>query len=73
MSFVKIGILEESPFLPCTEPVKRAINIVKKGLREMGYNVVPFFLTDEVWDNARDLMAAMTANGICPGIFEEIE
>ena len=45
----------------------------KKALKELGYNVIPFFLTDEVWDNARDLVASMTANGIFPGILEDIE
>ena len=70
---VKIGILEESPFLPCTEAVKRAMKITKQALKDLGYNVVPFFLTDEVWDNARDLIASMMANGTCPGIFEEMQ
>ena len=30
-------------------------------------------LTEEVWDNARDLVTAITANGFCKGIFDDLE
>ena len=60
---IKIGMLQESPFLPSGSAVKRAMYQTEMTLRKQGYDVVPFFLTDEVWEQARDFMAAMEANG----------
>jgi hypothetical protein len=60
---VKIGILQESPFLPLSDSVKRAIKQTERALKDMGYYVVPFFLTDEVWEQGRKYMNAIVANG----------
>ena len=51
---IKIGILQESINLPLSDATKRAIKKSEQKLRELGYLVVPFFLTDEVWQQARD-------------------
>lgn len=45
----KIGILQDSPFLPTGAAVKRAVYYAEFTLKRLGYEVVPFFLTDEVW------------------------
>jgi len=47
---IKIGMLQESPFLPSGSAVKRAMYQTEMTLRKQGYDVVPFFLTDEVWE-----------------------
>ena len=59
--------------MPTSDAVRRAIKETEKALRELGYNVVPFFLTDEVWDLGRELEMAMTANGIISDLMEEVK
>ena len=39
----------------------------------MGYYVVPFFLTDEVWDQARTYMNAIIANGFTVSMLKDLE
>jgi hypothetical protein len=70
---VKIGILQESPFLPLSDSVKRAIKQTERSLKDMGYYVVPFFLTDEVWAQARQYMNAIVANGFLDKILKDLE
>ena len=59
---IKIGILQESINLPLSDATKRAIKITENKLRELGYLVVPFFLTDEVWQQARDFQMLIMGN-----------
>jgi hypothetical protein len=70
---VKIGILQESPFLPLSDSVKRAIKQTERALKDMGYYVVPFFLTDEVWAQARQYMNAIVANGYTDKIITDLK
>ena len=44
----------------------------EQALRELGYNVVPFFFTDEVWDVGRDLAMSMAANGLISDLMDEV-
>lgn len=69
---VKVGILQESPHLPFSTSVKRAMAITEKALVGLGYQVVPFFLTEEVWNQARDYMQAYLANGFSKTMFKEM-
>ena len=39
---IKIGILKESSFLPCSASVKRAIKLAEKAVRDLGYDVVEY-------------------------------
>ena len=59
--------------MPTSDAVRRAVKETEKALRELGYNVVPFFLTDEVWDLGRELEMAITANGIISDLMEEVK
>ena len=56
-----------------SDAVRRAVKETERALRELGYNVVPFFLTDEVWDLGRELEMAITANGIISDLMEEVK
>ena len=70
---IKIGILQESISLPLSDATKRAIKITELKLRELGYLVVPFFLTDEVWQQARDFQMLLMANSYLKNLFTEAE
>lgn len=72
-SKTKVGILQESPFLPVSDATRRAVKETERALKTIGYNVVPFFLTNEVWDQARDYIMSMLSNGICPELFSQME
>ena len=39
----------------------------------MGYYVVPFFLTDEVWEQGRNYMNAIIANGFTEKMLKELD
>ena len=41
-------------------------------LKEIGYKVVPYFLTDEVWDQGRDYMNAVLSNGYLEGVLRDV-
>jgi hypothetical protein len=43
-------MLQESSLLPISDSIKRAMKLTSKALKEIGYNVVPYFLTDDVWE-----------------------
>eukprot|EP00356_Strombidium_inclinatum_P009668 CAMPEP_0170507964 /NCGR_PEP_ID=MMETSP0208-20121228/60730_1 /TAXON_ID=197538 /ORGANISM="Strombidium inclinatum, Strain S3" /LENGTH=125 /DNA_ID=CAMNT_0010790537 /DNA_START=132 /DNA_END=506 /DNA_ORIENTATION=+ len=52
--------------------MKRAMKETERHLRELGYKVVPFFLTDEVWDQGRDYMNAALCNGFLEGVVRDM-
>ena len=41
-------------------------------LKNLGYEVVPFFLTHDVWNQARDYMQTFQANGVTPEVFKDM-
>jgi len=49
-------MLQESPLLPVSPSVKRAMLEAKEALEDFGFEVVPFTLTDEEWKDSRDYM-----------------
>jgi hypothetical protein len=53
-SSFKVGILQESSHMPFSDSVKRAIFLAENACKSLGFEIVPFFLTDDVWDTARD-------------------
>jgi len=70
---IKIGILQESPFLPVSDAVRRAMKETERSLKELGYLVVPYFLTDEVWKQGMDLMMSLVANGYLSQLLSDID
>jgi len=58
--------------MPCSAAVKRAMKMTEKAFTDLGYECVPFFLTKEVWDEARDLCFGLVANGPAPSAFKEL-
>jgi Asp-tRNA(Asn)/Glu-tRNA(Gln) amidotransferase A subunit family amidase len=58
-----VGILKETPFLPVSESVKRAIDMTRKALEEDGYEVVEFDITPEEYSTARSTLIALVING----------
>ena len=57
--------------MPLSVPMQRAMKETDRKLRQLGYDVVPFFLTDDVWDQQRDFMFACLANGIVKDAFKD--
>jgi Asp-tRNA(Asn)/Glu-tRNA(Gln) amidotransferase A subunit family amidase len=62
-SKIKVGILKETPFLPVSDTVKRAIDMTKKALEDEGYQVVEFEITPEEFAFSRNALIAMVING----------
>jgi Asp-tRNA(Asn)/Glu-tRNA(Gln) amidotransferase A subunit family amidase len=62
-SKIKVGILKETPFLPVSDTVKRAMQMTKKALEDDGYQVVEFEITPEEFAFARNTLIAMVING----------
>ena len=72
-STIKVGILQESSHLPYSDAVKRAISLTEEACKKLGFEVVPFFLTDEVWNTARDYIQWLRSNFTNQELFAELE
>lgn len=70
---IKIGILQESSHLPYSDAVKRAIGVAEKGIRDLGFTPVPFFLTEDVWTQAREFAQCLQTNCMNDQLFELLE
>ena len=66
-------MLQESPLLPVSPSVKRAMLEAKEALEDFGFEVVPFTLTDEEWKDSRDYMQGIMTNGVSPNSLKDIE
>lgn len=66
-------MLQESPLLPVSPSVKRAMLEAKEALEDFGFEVVPFTLTDEEWKDSRDYMQGLMTNGVAPNSLKDIE
>mgnify|MGYP006105374227 CR=1 FL=1 len=62
-SKIKVGMLKETPFLPVSDSVKRAMEITRKALEDDGYQVVDFEITQEQYAFARNTLIALVING----------
>jgi len=56
-------MLKETPFLPVSDSVKRAMDITRKALEDDGYQVVDFEITKEQYAFARNTLIALVING----------
>jgi Asp-tRNA(Asn)/Glu-tRNA(Gln) amidotransferase A subunit family amidase len=65
---IKIGVLQESGFLPCSNSVKRAMKLTEKALQDLGYEVVPFVIPEKSWDDSRNYLIGMLCNAALPMI-----
>ena len=70
-STIKIGILQESAFIPCSTAVKRGMQITEQALRDLGYKVEPFYFEDDTWRECTDIFMSCVCNGNTPGLIEE--
>lgn len=59
-------MLQESPLLPVSASVRRAMREAKEALEDFGFEVVPFNLTDQEWKDSRDFMQGIMTNGVMP-------
>jgi len=66
-------MLQESPLLPISASVKRAMKEAKAALENFGFEVIPFTLTDEEWKDSRDFMQGIMTNGVAPDSLKDIE
>lgn len=46
---LKIGILNELDYMPCSTASRRAVNIAAEAFERLGYQVVEFNWTQEFW------------------------
>ena len=60
---VKIGMLADSPNLPVSPAVKRALKMARDALTAAGFNVVDVTLPKMYWDRAKTYFMAMIRNG----------
>ena len=70
---IKIGILNESKLLPCSEAVRRAMRIAEKALSDIGYQLVQFNIDDEFWTRGKDFVMGMISNGTAPPMLDEFK
>lgn len=70
-STIKIGILQESAFIPCSTAVKRGMQITEQALRDLGYKVEPFYFEDDTWRECTDIFMSCVCNGNTPGLIED--
>jgi len=71
-SKIRIGILEESPHLPVSAAVKRAIAETEAACRRLGYETVKFKFAAEDWDLMRDIFMCVAANELNKGTLKEL-
>jgi len=58
--------LEETPFLPVSESVKRAMRKAKAALVQQGYRVVDFNITPEEFSTPRNCIMGMCSYACAP-------
>ena len=72
-SKIKVGLLTETPFLPVSKSVKRAIGMAKKALQDEGYEVIEITFSPEDYATGRNLLIGMVATGAGPGLLEDLD
>jgi Asp-tRNA(Asn)/Glu-tRNA(Gln) amidotransferase A subunit family amidase len=60
---IKVGVVTLDPSMPITKASERAMEITKKALKDLGYEVVGFIINPEEWKLFRDILMNMFANG----------
>jgi len=71
-SKIKIGVLTETPFLPVSASVKRAIDISRKALIAEGYEIVDVTFSPEDFEEGRNLLIGMVSSGSGPPLVKEL-
>ena len=68
----KIGILEESSFLPVSDAVRRAMKLAKEALQRQGYDVVSFKVTEEEFMLSNKLLIGIVGTGFVPHMVRDL-
>ena len=71
-SKIKVGVLTETPFLPVSASVKRAIEISRKALVAEGYQIVDVTFSPEDFAEGRNLLIGMVSSGSGPALTKEL-
>ena len=45
--------------------------MTEKALKDLGYEVIPFFLREETWDKGRNFLIGMLSNGSAPSMLND--
>jgi len=72
-SKIKVGVLQEVPFLPVSKAVKRAIALSRKALEDEGYQIVDVTFSAEDFAEGRNLLIGMVSSGTGPGLIRDLE
>ena len=59
----RVGIFTEMEFLPVNPAIKRAVEMSRKALQDAGYEVVDFKISQEEFDEGKDILIGMLGNG----------
>eukprot|EP00355_Strombidium_rassoulzadegani_P009491 CAMPEP_0168627688 /NCGR_PEP_ID=MMETSP0449_2-20121227/11408_1 /TAXON_ID=1082188 /ORGANISM="Strombidium rassoulzadegani, Strain ras09" /LENGTH=306 /DNA_ID=CAMNT_0008669985 /DNA_START=797 /DNA_END=1714 /DNA_ORIENTATION=- len=70
---IKIGIIQESPFLPVSAAVKRAVHTAETALKELGYRVEPFLFEEDVWRMQRDIFYQIYSNKVVSPVVDSLK
>lgn len=69
---LKIGILEDIPFLPSCVSIKRGIRIAKQAAERLGYEVVNIKFEESEWWELWNVYLFIIANGPSKGVLIEM-
>jgi Asp-tRNA(Asn)/Glu-tRNA(Gln) amidotransferase A subunit family amidase len=69
----KVGILVETPFLPVSASVKRAIGLARQALVDEGFEVVNVEISPEEYAEGRNILVSMVASGESPAMLRDFE
>lgn len=58
--------------MPVSDSVKRAMKLSEDSLKELGYEVVPFVISKEMWKEFREIFMSLIANGPSKNIMKDI-
>lgn len=70
---MKVGIVTETPYLPVSKSVKRAMGITRKALEAAGYEVVDINVDPKDYAEGRNLSIEMVINLYLKHIFRSID
>lgn len=65
--------MQESPFLPASDAIRRGIKLAKDALVKQGYEVVDFRMSQDEYRASVDLFLGMMVNGNSPFMVEDFE
>mmetsp|Transcript_16028 Transcript_16028/g.24875 ORF Transcript_16028/g.24875 Transcript_16028/m.24875 type:complete len:479 (+) Transcript_16028:495-1931(+) len=70
---IKVGLHYGNTMMPVSKSVRRALDLAKDKLTDLGYEVVPFEITEDMYKNCRDILLTIIANGVFDNTVNDIE